>query len=77
MDKILHCDCVEGMKKLPADLIDLTVTSPPYDGLRTFNGNLLPMDKFKQVADGLLRITRPGGVVVPARTIRAGSGSFP
>jgi site-specific DNA-methyltransferase (adenine-specific) len=52
------------MRKLPADLIDLTVTSPPYDGLRTFSGNVLPPDKFKEVADELLRIIRPGGVVV-------------
>lgn len=31
-------DCVEGMKKLPDNSIDLVVTSPPYDGIRTYNG---------------------------------------
>ena len=31
-------DCVEGMKKLPDNSIDLIVTSPPYDGIRKYNG---------------------------------------
>ena len=30
LDQILCCDCVEGMRTLPDDCIDLTVTSPPY-----------------------------------------------
>ena len=59
---ILHCDCVEGMKKMPDACIDLTVTSPPYDEIRTCF-NLLPLPKFKEVAQELLRITKPGGVV--------------
>jgi DNA modification methylase len=63
-NKILNTDCLEGMRKLPDNCIDLTVTSPPYDQLRLFNGNTLPMPKFQQVADELLRITKPGGVVV-------------
>lgn len=28
---IFNVDCVEGMKALPAGLVDLTVTSPPYN----------------------------------------------
>lgn len=62
MYKLLHCDCVGGMKELPDDLIDLTVTSPPYDGLRSHD--LLPIAKFQQAADELMRVTKPGGVVV-------------
>ena len=31
-------DCVQGMRKLPDACIDLTVTSPPYDNLRTYHG---------------------------------------
>lgn len=30
MNKIYNMDCLEGMKKLPNDSIDLTVTSPPF-----------------------------------------------
>ena len=31
-------DCVEGLKLIKPNSIDLTVTSPPYDNLRTYNG---------------------------------------
>jgi site-specific DNA-methyltransferase (adenine-specific) len=63
MNTILNTDCLEGMKQLPDNCIDLTVTSPPYDEIRLFNGNTMPMPKFEQVANELLRITKPGGVV--------------
>jgi hypothetical protein len=29
---------LDTMKRMPDNFIDLTVTSPPYDGLRTYNG---------------------------------------
>ena len=61
MNKIYNMDCLEGMKKLPNDSIDLTVTSPPYDKLRKYKGFLWD---FKSVAKELYRITKPGGVVV-------------
>lgn len=51
------------MKLLPDKSIDLTVTSPPYDEIRTCYASL-PLAKFEQVAKELLRITKPGGVVV-------------
>lgn len=55
------CDNVKGLKRLPDACIDLTVTSPPYDNLRKYNG-------FAWDAEGLIRelyrVTKPGGVVV-------------
>ena len=54
-------DCLEGMKLLPNECIDLTVTSPPYDNLRTYKG--FTWD-FKSVAKELYRVTKQGGVVV-------------
>lgn len=51
MNKIYNMDCLEGMKKLPNDSIDLTVTSPPYDKLRKYKG--FSWD-FKSVAKELL-----------------------
>lgn len=36
LDQIYNCDCVEGMKQLPDASVDLTVTSPPYYGLRDY-----------------------------------------
>lgn len=45
----------------PADYIDLTVTSPPYDNLRDYNGYEFD---FEAVAQQLYRVTKRGGVVV-------------
>ena len=61
-NQIINMDCVQGMKTLPDDIIPLTVTSPPYDDLRTYDG-LAEWD-FMDVANELYRITMPGGVVV-------------
>ena len=63
-NEILNTDCLEGMKQLPDNCIDLTVTSPPYDEVRTCYRHCCLMAQFEQVADELLRITKPGGVVV-------------
>jgi DNA modification methylase len=60
-NKIYHGDCKEIMKTFPADCIDLTVTSPPYDNLRSYNG--YDFD-FEGIADQLFRVTKEGGVVV-------------
>lgn len=64
--QLLQGDCLELMKALPDNNIDLTVTSPPYDNLRTYNGNISQwsFDKFKQIAKELYRVTADGGVVV-------------
>lgn len=61
INKIYNMDCVEGMKQLPNDSIDLTVTSPPYDNLRKYKG--FSWD-FEAVAKELYRVTKSGGVVV-------------
>jgi DNA modification methylase len=54
-------DCARVMADFPADSIDLTVTSPPYDNLRTYNGYVFD---FEAIAAELWRVTKPGGVVV-------------
>ena len=61
INQIICGDCLEVMKGLPDKCIDLTVTSPPYDDLRTYNG--FNWD-FEGVAKELYRITKDGGVVV-------------
>ena len=38
VNKIYNMECVEGMRMLKDSCIDLTVTSPPYDNLRKYNG---------------------------------------
>lgn len=49
------------MARMPDGFVDLVVTSPPYDGLRTYNGYSFD---FESVAKELYRVTKVGGVVV-------------
>ena len=60
-NQLIVGDCVEVMAGLPTDLVDLTVTSPPYDKLRYYEGYDFDAEK---IARELLRVTKPGGVVV-------------
>jgi len=58
----IYCgDCVKVMSEMPSELIDLTVTSPPYGNLRNYNGYSFD---FVAVAQELYRLTKQGGVVV-------------
>ena len=52
---------LDTMKRMPNNFIDLTVTSPPYDNLRDYNGYSFD---FESVAKELFRVTKQGGVVV-------------
>ena len=60
-NRVYQSDCVELMKSMEENSIDLTVTSPPYDELRNYNG--YDFD-FENIAAGLYRVTKKGGVVV-------------
>ena len=66
LNRIYNEDCLEGMKRIPDGSVDLTVTSPPYDNLRTYNGNIEQwcFEKFQNIARELYRVTKSGGVVV-------------
>ena len=61
INKIYCGDCLELMKQLPDKSVDLTVTSPPYDNLRTYEG--FSWD-FEGIAKQLFRVTKDGGVIV-------------
>jgi len=61
LNKIIQGDCLEVMKDIPENYIDLTITSPPYDNLRDYKGYTFD---FKGIAKQLFRITKQGGVVV-------------
>jgi site-specific DNA-methyltransferase (adenine-specific) len=62
MYKILNGNCLNVMReKIPDNSIDLTVTSPPYDDLRKYNGYSFD---FEEIAKELYRVTKDGGVVV-------------
>ena len=61
INKVLCGNCLELMKNIPDNTVDLTVTSPPYDTLRDYKGYTF---NFESIAKELFRITKEGGVVV-------------
>ena len=57
-----HCsDCNIFMEALPPECVDLVVTSPPYDSLRTYKGYTFD---YKTTANNLYRVLKQGGIVV-------------
>ena len=61
INKIHNENCLDTMARMEDNYIDLTVTSPPYDNLRKYNGYSFD---FESIAKELYRVTKEGGVVV-------------
>lgn len=61
VNKIYNENCLDTISRMGDCFVDLTVTSPPYDNLRTYNGYSFD---FENVAKELYRVTKDGGVVV-------------
>ena len=58
----IHCgDNCDLLGQMPRECVDLVVTSPPYDDLRTYGGHSWD---FFGVAWHLKRVLKPGGVIV-------------
>lgn len=59
-------DCLEILPTLDSGFFDLTITSPPYDNLRSYNNTLSDWTqaKWKAIISELYRVTKSGGVVV-------------
>jgi len=60
-NKIIQGDSAIELKKLSDNIIDLTVTSPPYDNLRDYDGYSFD---FETIAKELFRVTKDNGVLV-------------
>ena len=60
-DTIICGDNCETLAAMPAESVDLVVTSPPYDDLRTYGGH--DWD-FPRLAGELTRVLKPGGVII-------------
>jgi len=60
-DSVICGDNCEVMRQWPDECVDLVVTSPPYDDLRTYGGHEWD---FYGVAWNLARLLKPGGVIV-------------
>jgi len=61
MSQVIQGNCLDVLKTLEDNSIDLTVTSPPYDNLREYQGYTFD---FEGIAKELYRVTKQGGVVV-------------
>jgi len=59
--KVYLENCIETLRKMPDDFVDMTITSPPYDDLRDYNGFQFPID---EIAELLYQRTVDGGVVI-------------
>lgn len=57
---IYHDDCLNYLKSLPDNFIKFTLTSPPYDNIRSYKGYSFP---FETIAQELWRTTKIGGVI--------------
>ena len=66
MLNLINGHCIEEMQEMEEELIDLTVTSPPYDNLRKYNeaGSDWCESIWKECIEQLYRVTKKGGVVV-------------
>ena len=65
VNTIHNQSCITGMQEMDENVVDLCVTSPPYDDLRTYNdSSKWDFEVFKEVASGLYRVMKVGGVIV-------------
>lgn len=68
MNKVLHGDCLDVMRTMPSDSIDLIVTSPPYADARAHTYGGIPphqyVEWFLPRAMQMFRILKPTGSFV-------------
>jgi site-specific DNA-methyltransferase (adenine-specific) len=57
INKIFVENCLDTMARMPDGLVDLVVTSPPYDDLRKYNGYSFD---FEAIAKELFRVVAGG-----------------
>ncbi|HBR58465.1 MAG TPA: site-specific DNA-methyltransferase [Blastocatellia bacterium] len=61
LEHIYREDCIETLAAMPDNFLDMTITSPPYDDLRDYNGYHFPVE---EISGRLYEKTKPGGVVI-------------
>jgi DNA modification methylase len=63
--KLMFGDCLERMKEIPDNSVDLVVTSPPYDNIRDYNNSSKwDFEVFKNISSEIFRVMKMNGVVV-------------
>jgi site-specific DNA-methyltransferase (adenine-specific) len=63
-NKIINGDSEQILVSMPSNCVDLTVTSPPYDDIRDYNGYNFNETVLHNIIKELYRVTKSGGVVV-------------
>lgn len=72
-NQIYNEDCLVTMNKMEDQVIDLVLTSPPYDAMRQYGGNKTYHQRlnekgfsfpFEEIATELVRVLKPGGVIM-------------
>ena len=59
---IYNEDCIKTMARMPDGFVDLVITSPPYDDIRSYEGNeFIDLEK---ISKSLYRVMKEGGVIV-------------
>ena len=63
---IHNMDCMDFLKGCEDNQFDLCITSPPYDQLRDYNGNISQWSESKcfEIIENLYRVMNHGAVVV-------------
>lgn len=72
LNKIFNENCLDTMSRMKDNMIDMVLTSPPYDDLRSYKKHIKGNDTkfngysfdFESIARELWRISKVGGVVV-------------
>jgi site-specific DNA-methyltransferase (adenine-specific) len=64
VNKIVNGDSEKILASLPSNCVDLTITSPPYDDIRDYNGYNFNDNVLNNIIKELYRITKQGGVLV-------------
>ncbi|MGJ0148400.1 DNA-methyltransferase [Campylobacter lari] len=67
INSINNMDCLEGLKLLNNNSIDMVLTSPPYDNLRDYKNNIISKwndNIWKEVIKELYRVIKQNSVVV-------------
>lgn len=62
----LNCgDCLEIIKEIQDESIDMIITSPPYDNIRNYDNSLnWNFEKFQNIAKELYRVLKKGGIII-------------
>ena len=61
LNQIYSENCIETLRRMPDNWLDMTITSPPYDDLRDYNGYHFPVEDNSML---LYEKTKSGGIVI-------------